>query len=1173
MPRLPTHALVIPVLSHCNKIGCIRWSLPIAIDSNAVVGLIDSIPSMTTLRIELFQQLTLSLGNGETVDLGSPTTKALFAYLVLHGDQPLDRRRLAFLFWPNTGESVSRRNLRQYLHRIRRALEPIDPANELMVSDGATVSLSIPADWWIDVVAFEAVATPPRQDLPKAVALYRGDLLEEVYEEWVQGERDRLRRLYLECLLKLIEELTTQAHYTQAIQVAQQYLRAEPYVESAHLRLMGLFHALGDRNRVKQQYEHLTTLLADEFGAPPLPETTVAYHQMMRGGYSLNGGKRGPERTFPGAAPLVTDATPAALPKPPLGDLPAQSQLVGREAELALLQQGYQAAQNAIGTLILLQGELGIGKSRLIADWLAQLPATPYRLLGRGHEFEGMIAYAPVIQALASVERLPWELFQPPPPWLAPLTPLLPTLADHFPHLATTAAATQFHAIQCLGYFLLTLARQRPLVLVLDNLHWADPATWHFLTYMVQQIQHTQILIVGALRTEDVSAENQRLVRRLQAQPWVQLHTLPRLSLVATTQLAQQLLPTAQTEPRLLQRLYLETEGNPFFLIETIRALQEAGDHWQTWLPTDALGQRSTFAIPFKIQTVIGARLDQLGEESRLALSVAAAIGREFTFALLQAICQIETTTLLNMLDEWLRRQLVRETAHGYDFTHEKLSQVAYNGLTRARRQHIHYQIALHLAQQQPPPDPAQLARHYYLSSDPAQALPYLTQAGRRALEVRSYATAREFGLQALSLSGRFPANRDPVARIDLNLQLAQAYAFSNQLDKALDLLQETERITSSVSDHQRLAQICHHSSQLFWLCGRPGSADVYARRTLRYAEELADDGLRLAALRMASRTCIALSHFDDAIAHLLRYIDLAKKMVTPPVGFPVIYGYLGTAYARVGSWERAIDAVERAVQLAEAERTGAIYAVTSMQKAFVYAELREWRAALAAVKPVYHFWQEEEMSPHAFMLRCITGKVLSYLTPAEAAQAMGWVTAGKRDGGAAEIRAALAWAEAVDYRVFRHVGYLFLAQALQATADPAAFDTAVLAGNLAHTAGDHWAHAVALRVQAAVDMRNPHQTRWLQAEEKLLVALELLRQMRARADLAHTYLTLRRLYDRAGQVAWAIDCHFRAITIFEELGMAAEVAAAQGQATSERTGAVVIPGLKLRGPHWQGVG
>ncbi|MCP4428034.1 MAG: AAA family ATPase [Chloroflexi bacterium] len=1112
---------------------------------------------MANLRIQLFQSLTVRADDGPPLDMGSPTARSLFAYLALNRGQTMDRRRLAFQFWPRGSEQAARRNLRQYLHRLRRSLEPVDPEGKLLFAEGNQVGFHPPDDLYLDVAAFETAVAPPRENLSEAINIYKGDLLEELYDDWVAPERERLARLYREALLRLIDQKEATRQYADAVAYAERYQAAEPLLESAYVRLMRLHYAAGDRGRVQQKYEQLTAVLHNELNAAPLPKTAAAYKAMLAGSYKTNN----EQLTMNNERLTIQEQLPVHnSPFIIHNSLLSSSPFIGRKTELDWLQDAWQSALNSQGRFVFIQGESGVGKTRLVGEMLSGVDTAVHLFSGRGHEFESMIPYSPLAQALHNAETgsdsaaIPWERFQPPPPWLSALLSFLPDLPAQFPGHDFNAAGQRHHAIEGLGAFLLTLARHRPVILYLDNLHWADGPTWDFLGYLAPRAATARILVIGVARTEDMPRERVRLARKLERKQLLQSLTLARLSQAETAALVRQLMDD-DLDPVFARRIYEETEGNPFFIIETTRAVREAGGDWTRSVPTDDQGERPFFAIPLQVQSIIESRLDKLSDDSRAALGVAAAIGREFTFELLQQVSQFETQTLLDALDEWLARGLVRETRESYDFTHEKLSQVAYQQLSRARRQWIHYQVAEFLRANRPDADPAQLAHHYYLSAEPGQALPFLARAGRRALSVRSYAEAREFGLRAIGLLGRFPSltKLDQAERVDLNLQLAQAYAFTGALPKALQMLQETERMAASLGDMERLARIFHRSSQIFWLRGRPNTADDYARRTLRHAEELDDADLRYAALRMLGRVGIALSHYDDAIAYLLRYVDLAEKRRSM-ADLPAIYGYLGVAYARVGSWQRAIDAAQKGLELADTAVSGAMRTVARMQLAFVYGELHEWEQALAIAEPARDLWREEGMTPHAFTLRAVVGRCL--------------VQTGQPKEGVAEIQEALKWAEEVDYRVLVHVIHVYLAQAQYAAGMIAeGRGTAVRAAQLAAEAGNRWAEGVALRTQAEIGMRLPRPD-WPQIEANLIRAMRILRQIRARPDLARAYLTLRRLYDRAGQSAWAVDCHFRATTIFDELGMADELRAAQGQAAGHRTGAVVIPGLELVGPN-----
>ncbi|HIE54316.1 MAG TPA: hypothetical protein EYP90_03890, partial [Chromatiaceae bacterium] len=342
-----------------------------------------------TLRIQLLQTLQVSNGRIPTLDMGSPTTRSLFAYLVLHHQQAIDRRRLAFRFWPRGSEQAARRNLRQYLHRIRQALEPIDPDGRLLTAEGHYIQFKPPEDWFLDTAVFEQACAPPHENLPLAIQLYSGDLLEDLYDDWVLEERERLARLYRQALLRLVDREEAAGNLDTAIEYAQKYLTAEPLLENAYLRLMRLHYAAGDRARLKQTYDQLAAMLAEELGVEPLPETAAAYQSMLAGSHS-------PAPSLP-RPPVSSPSRPPQSPSP-------QTPFVGRAAELAWLDDSFAAVNEGHGRFCFILGESGVGKTRLIDEWTGRLGRGVYLFRGRGHEFEVMIPYSPLAQALREGE-------------------------------------------------------------------------------------------------------------------------------------------------------------------------------------------------------------------------------------------------------------------------------------------------------------------------------------------------------------------------------------------------------------------------------------------------------------------------------------------------------------------------------------------------------------------------------------------------------------------------------------------------------------------------------------------------------------------------------------------------------------------------------------------------
>jgi DNA-binding SARP family transcriptional activator len=1099
------------------------------------------------LRATLFQTLSVTTGDDHRpLDLGSPTSRSLFAYLLLHRAQPLNRRRLAFLFWSRATESAARRNLRQYIHHLRTTLEPIEIETDttLLLADGSSIQINPDVPIQIDVDSFKRGARSDAtcNELLAAITLYKGDLLEDVYDEWCDEERGTLRRLYLSALDRATLFLQNAERHAEAIPYAQKWASSEPLDESAHRRLLALYAATGDRHRAVQHYQSLVKTLADELNAEPLPETQALFQSIQQG---------------LGIRETKDQRLKIKETQPPIFNRPSSilSPFVGREHELEQLDLALAQTQHGSGQLILIAGEAGIGKTRLIQEYLARHPDLAV-MQSNCHELEGLSPYAPLRQALQQgIKWLPPTALQPPPSWLASLaSSSLPSLAEKFS--ADEPVGTSASLRDAIINLLIVISQYstRPLHLVLDDLHWGDTPTWDLLGALARQAASTPILAIGLYRAEDLPDERARWVRSLQRNNFTTSFTLQPFTPEQSIALAEGLHPDISTDPIFLRRLYQETEGNPFFIIETVRSLTEIG--------------RSAKMLPggltptsISLQRVIEARLDRLSAPSREVLGIAAAIGRAFTLALLEEISQTSAQEIIAFIESWMQRGLVTEESQGYNFRHDKIRQVVYSGLSRARREYIHRRIAEVLETAVPPADAVTLAHHYSRGDQPLRALPYLTQAGELALRLRAYHDARQFGLQAVGLLGYLTGPRQREERIDLNLQLAQAYAFSGDLTRASEILNETERLASGLRDEARLGKIFRHSAQLFWLRGLPETAGDYARRTLRAAEELNDTQLLQASLRMLGRVSIALSAFDDAIAYFLRSVNIQEETISDKAlranastDLPVMLGYLGVAYARVGAWERALVSAQRGLELAEASQTWETIAFARMQLAFVHVDYHNWQACLGVLQGTSDLFEQESLTPSAFMLLALRGMALAHND--------------QLTEGIAAIRKALAWADETDYRVFNFLPRLFLAESLLLANDLESAQTEIMRVlKESRAAGNRMTVGYARRVLAEI-LTRASSPNWVEIENYLIESMHILRQVRARPELARTYLALRKLYDRAGQIAWAVDCHFRATSIFEELGMSEELRLAQGQAAGDRRGAVVIPDLPLRGPN-----
>ncbi|MCW5860159.1 MAG: hypothetical protein KIS63_17825, partial [Caldilineales bacterium] len=305
------------------------------------------------LQIYFFGALRLVADGAPQVWRAPPKTLPLFAYLLLHRRQPLKRDHLAFTFWPDEGEDAARGNLRRHLHELRRAL-PASSAGPWLLAEGDVVQWNPAGPYWLDVSEFERFSAAPHT-LALAVPLYTGDLLPELYDDWIFFERERLRETLFNCLERLTARCEAQGDFKTAIGYARHILHLDPLREETTRTLMALHYRGGDRHATIQEYRRLAQTLKTELEAPPMPETAALYEIITRG-QPLPATSQQPEDRERAWAP------PHNLP-------PQMTSFIGREEEIAALSDRLRSQPNRSPCrLITLTGTGGSGKTRLAIE-------------------------------------------------------------------------------------------------------------------------------------------------------------------------------------------------------------------------------------------------------------------------------------------------------------------------------------------------------------------------------------------------------------------------------------------------------------------------------------------------------------------------------------------------------------------------------------------------------------------------------------------------------------------------------------------------------------------------------------------------------------------------------------------------------------------------------------
>lgn len=698
--------------------------------------------------------------------LDSPRLQTLLAYLALRRDAPQPRQHLAFTLWPDSDERQARTNLRNLLHRLRQVWPDAD---QFLSIESKSVGWRPGTSFSLDTAVFEQTieqaqtAVSPATALAhwqQAIALYRHDLLPGCYDDWIIPERARLRPLFLQALESGLALAEAENDGQTAVQLARQLISAEPLREATYRQLMALHIRQGDRAAALRVYYQCAETVRRELAINPAPATQEVYRRLLA---------------------LDANTTPPA-PTPPL-----ETDLIGRQLEWAQLTAIWQ--QTAAGQrppFVLISGDAGVGKTRLAEEFITwarrQGSATA---VAACYAAETQLAFGPVAGWLRA---LPLDHLD--PVWRGELARLLP-------ELATTAAinpAPINEAWQKRRFYEAVAQaielQKPPICLLLEDIQWGDAETLAWLHYLLRRETQTGLLLLATWRPEEAEDEPlAALLRQWREQGRLLEIDLAPLDAAATAGLAATLLG-CPLPAELAALLYQQTEGNPLFVVETLRRTladnpQDRLNHLKQQLEQES-GQTAV-SLPPKMLAAIRARLGQLSPTTYSVVEAASVIGRSFTIPILQQASGLTEDGLITAVDEMWRRRIVRDqTGDVYDFTHGKLRQVAYQSISPARRRWLHGRLAQTLAAQEADHEAAlagRIAFHYEAAGQAEQAFAYHRQAATAARQVYAVQEEAYHVQQAIALHDR--ALAPAAALAELHTQLGDAHAALGQHEAA----------------------------------------------------------------------------------------------------------------------------------------------------------------------------------------------------------------------------------------------------------------------------------------------------------------------------------------------------------------------------------------------------
>jgi DNA-binding SARP family transcriptional activator/tetratricopeptide (TPR) repeat protein len=750
------------------------------------------------LRVRLFGAFALE---SEGVALPLPErrrARSLLGWLALHpGMHP--RSEVAGRFWPDVLDSSARKSLRTELVAVRHALG--SAGEGVLVATRDTVGLVGDAVC-VDAREYERLVLEGR--LEAAVELCDGELLPGLDGEWVYDARESHRRRFGDVLECLAADAEAAGALEDAVRISRRRVGLDPLREDAHRQLIRRLIAAGEISAARVAFDDLARRLRADLQVAPSRET-----------------RRLLEAVHPHAdahAPVTAEARP---PLPAALQRRERSPFVGRVDSLGWLRAQWSDARGGSGRLGVIAGEPGIGKTRLASELArAAHEEGAAVLLGRCHE-EILISYQPFVEAFGryvaavspDVLRGQLEVYG------GELARLASELTRRLPDLPEPGSGDsdgqRFRLFEAAGSLLANASRSWPVVLVLEDLHWADKPTALLLTHVVRSIQTERVLVIGTYRDTEPGEPLASVLTDLHRERAVERMRLGSLHRGDVSTMISGWLGRAPPT-HFAHALHRETEGNPFFIEEVLRHLIEAdaveGTEWARLASFTALG------IPDGVREAIERRLATLSPTARRIVTMAAVIGRSFSITVLGALAELPGDRLLEALEEATERRIVEEEAGAvgrYTFAHALIRETLYASLSGPRRVGLHRRIGAILEQEHAEdaePPLGELAYHFVAAAEPgaaAKAVDYSARAARRALAALAYEEAVghfDRALEALQLS-RSP---DEATRCELLLGLGEAHGKASAFVDSRDAFQAAAQLarTAGLAEHLALAAL-----------------------------------------------------------------------------------------------------------------------------------------------------------------------------------------------------------------------------------------------------------------------------------------------------------------------------------------------------------------------------
>lgn len=594
---------------------------------------------------------------------------------------------------------------------------------------------------------------------------------------------------------------------------------------------------------------------------------------------------------------------------------------VGREEEILWLQERLEEARRGRGDLVFLAGEAGIGKSRLLAELTMRAQQGEVRILdGKCSLFEAALPYAPFIEAFRGLlhARTPSQIVALLGPYAPEVIKLLPELAQLLPGVQPNPplapAAEKSRLFESLYQVLHQIAAEAPLILALEDIHWADPASLDFLHFLARRLRRDRWLILATYRPEELPNSDSlvRLRQELSRERLVQELTVKPLRPQETGELLSEVLgvsaPIAET---VIARIFQYGEGNPFFTEEILRAIVDSADAPIVRLDPALI---SNVVIPATIRETILDRLNHMTPEARGIVAAAAVLGTTFDLETLQDLSGLRGEAFTHPFMNLLSAQVVRtdRTPLRYGFRHHLIREVVVQSLAPDLQRTLHRRVGELLEGRTPPTAPQLLAYHFKQAGDRDRTLRYALAAASDASAVDAHAEAAQYFTLALEVH----PTRPTTAKLALVEDLGDALLHAGQLDQALatftTMLQDAETLGLRLETARAYRKIGQAQNERAVGAGFPAW-----EKGLAILSEI-DDPSEEATIRFRA-SCAAgdTGQYERGIAEGRAAVEAATRAADPST-LGRAYTALGFNLALKGLRHEAHACREKALQLAQ---------------------------------------------------------------------------------------------------------------------------------------------------------------------------------------------------------------------------------------------------------------